>query len=85
MQLVENQLSRVQSKWPYLFFGLGVIALAGWLLYLYSELQANQLQKRWYAMNILQVEKETGIESNEKTVSEALQGDITTKIKIPSL
>ena len=66
-------------------FGKQICDCGGWLLYLYSELQANQLQKRWYAINILQVEKETGIESNEETVREALQGDITTKIRIPLL
>lgn len=85
MQLVEDQISQVQSKWPYVFFGLAVIAVSAWLLYLFSQLQTNQLQKRWYAMNILQVEKDTGIESNEETVNEALQGDITTKIRIPML
>lgn len=76
MDVLEPLTSKIQgasNKWPWVFFFLVVIFGA---IYLIMEYKSRKLEMKWYALNILESEKNLGITDSSNAINEALKGDL---------
>ncbi len=70
---LSEKFNGATNRWPWVFF---MLFLVFGTIYLILEYKTRKLQMKWYAMDILESEKNLGMTDSSNAINEALKGDL---------